>query len=241
MKAGQNASKLSLSHFSIGSLKRLVNMINETFKWLFGFGFFSSGSLKINSPSDLNFGFLFFLPILGYSISKMINRNEFYFLFLSSIFSLIAGHIFYEYQGGRFGERFFFEITWMLVLFFVLIAHEILIKIRKSPYWILLIMLPSLLFYIPGTILFFRDSNIHRMDLFLKTESMDNAVIHVGTVPSFDPTFYTRNDPELKGVIYVAMNERLIWEVMEKFPTRDHYLYNYNPLDSSNGLVQIKK
>lgn len=248
LKAGENAAKLSLSHFNFRSFGRVFEMVGETFKWLFGFGYFSSGRLNEKSLNDINLGFLFFLPVLGYLISKSYtkdhvseNLRQFCRICLFSILVLIAGHIFYDYRGGRFGERFFFEITWMLVFFFIMIISESFASMKRAVLVILILLMPGLLIYIPKTILSYRQSNIQRMDLFLKTKDLKNAVIHVGSVPSFEPSFYTRNDPELKGPIYVILSQRMIWEVLEKFPSRQHYVYSYSMEDSSSRLVMLEK
>lgn len=248
LKAGENAAKLSLSHFNFHSFGRVFEMVGETFKWLFGFGYFSSGRLNEKSLNDINLGFLFFLPVLGFLISKSFTKDhvsknfrQFCRLSLYSILVLIAGHIFYDYRGGRFGERFFFEITWMLVFFFIMIISESFASMKRPVLVILILLMPGLLIYIPKTILSYRLSNIQRMDLFLKTKDLKDVVIHVGSVPSFGPSFYTRNDPELKGPIYVILSQRMIWEVLERFPLRKHYVYSYSMEDSGSRLVMLEK
>lgn len=248
LKAGENASKLSLSHFNHASFSRIFTMVDETFKWLFCFGYFSTARLNVKSPEDINFGFLLFLPIIGYLISKLITKiqvheplREFCKISLFSILVLIAGHIFYDFRGGRFGERFFFEITWMLVVFLILIVFESITSVKRASLVFLIFLLPGLLIYVPNTILSYKESNIQRMDLFLKTQELQNAVIHVGSVPSFEASFYTRNHPELEGVIYVLLNRRLIWDVLEKFPSKKHYIYNYHVDDSTSRLVELQK
>lgn len=205
-----------------------------------GFGYFSSGILNWKTPTDINFGFLFFLPIIGFLVSKM-KKSPFHSIALGSILCLVLGHIFYDYQGGRFGERFFFEITWMLLLFLILFMHEILSAKSRSSYWMLILLVPAFVIYIPKTIVAYKNSNIQRMDLFLKTKTLENSVIHVGSVPSFDPSFYARNHPELKGTIYVALNPRKIWEVMEKFTGKDHYVYSYDLDKNTSKLLMLEK
>ena len=250
LKAGRNDIKLSLSNFSWAGWKRILAMLSDSSKWLFGLGFFKSGNLKIETPSDWNFSLVFgFAAVVaaiweGYK-NPLLRRRI--LLLLSLVFILVSGHIFYSFSGGRFGERFFFEITFIITLFGARLLWAIAHLAKKPPMQkfalaslAACLLLPNLAIYLPGTINFFHNSNVRRMDPYLKVLEMklSNSVVFLHDVPEFNANFYARNEPDLSGNLFVhdrAVKNELL---MAQYPNKEYYIYSRK--SSGNGF-QLEK
>ena len=94
----------------------------------------------------------------------------------------------------------------------------------------------NLAVYLPGTIACIREDNEYRMGLFLKAErlGLHDALIYVRDSSWSRPVldnpvllsaiFYARNDPDLKGNVYVVAG-RDEDEAARLFPRRPRYEY----------------
>lgn len=252
LKAGKNEVKLSLSNISGASFIRLVEMIDETSKWLFGSGFFASGSLKDSFPQDFNIGlflFVFSLSALPFLSQNSYSKEKLFFrIAFASSLAVLLGHVFYNFQGGRFGERFFFEVTWFVLagLIFAMKSLSDSIKSKVAPvvtYGLYgLLIFSSLGLYIPATVKVIRESNLKRMDPFIKTEGdqYQNAVVHLSYVPDYDTSFYTRNNPDLSGRIFLNFSGNLS-KSFAQFKDRKHYFYIYDRQLNKSKIIPIER
>jgi len=256
LNAGNNFSKLSLSHLNLNSLDRVIGMLGETSKWLFGVGIFQSGDLKNPILGDINLGVILLCLSLGYLLTEIFHnratqdhKTSFKFIAFFSILIIVLGHIFYNFRGGRFGERFFFEITWMILFSFLLVLKEVKEvirhrKIKKIFYSIvILFFIPSIFIYTPVTAKKLRESNLRRMDIFLKTSSLEfkEAVVHIVSSPDFDVTFYARNTPNLSGTIFVAYDDRFFHDIYLRYEDRKHYVYMFNEKENTGNLIPLSR
>lgn len=129
----QNYKALSLSNFNAANLRRLGGMLDETLKWLFALGNF--GNLKRGADEwnlGIYLGVIAMLFGVGKSFIKNTSGRSYGLLFLGLAFALVIGHIFYDYPvvGGRYGERFFFEVMFVPVLF---LSQLLLLAYRALP------------------------------------------------------------------------------------------------------------
>ncbi len=239
LQAGNNYLKLSLSNFHFDSIVRISEMIENASRWLFGFGYFAGGSLRTIENGDINFGIILFLiSIFWLTYRALKNKETIVILLVLSIFSLVCGHIFYDFRGGRFGERFFYEISWIILFGLVIFLKEIK---KYGLVFMGLIVLVNLI-YLPGTYQAYVDGNMRRMDPFLKVKSLkdDKVVIHLHQVPDFDPSFYTRNHPDLSGPVYVILSKDFN-QVIKSFKDRKHYLYSFDRKSNNSQLLPISE
>lgn len=215
-------------------LARLWSMLADTAKWLFGLGFFPSGNLKIAAPGEINASI--WLLCAGTLFAAWEARRDGRWrrpqaLLLSVAFCAVAGHLFYDKQGGRFGERRFFEVSFIFCLF---AARLLLAMARRVPRKVSCAVFPVLLgstvvCCLPGTIAYIRDDNELRFDLYLQAQrqGIQDAVIFVRDVPWLTPFFYARNDPDLKGNVYVIDHGRSA-PAARLFPGRKTYAYFFD-------------
>lgn len=213
---------------------RLGSMVADTAKWTFGYGIFRSGNLKEVCAGDWNLS----LPLLAAGLlfglwearlDRRLRRVN--LLLLGVAASMVLGHLFYDKEGGRFGERRFFEAQFVFCVF---TARMLLAGRRRAARrwgWLLLPALAgaNLCVYLPGTAVWIRQSNEDRFQLFLMLERLGirEALIFVRDVPEFDRAFYARNAPDLSGNVFAvagAGDE----EVARMFPFRPKYLFVYD-------------
>jgi hypothetical protein len=252
LNAGNNSAKLSLIHFNSISFERVFQMIGETQRWLLGLVIFSSGNLREMLPGEINLGLFLFFVCLAFLVLKTTSQEflnyerVFFQLSAASVLLLIIGHVFYDFRGSRFGERFFFEITWMILAGLVFCIKNFQKVLNKKAYLLLCLGFYPLIFFsylihVPATARIYRESNIKRMDLFLKTKGSEfqNSVIHVSSVPDFDATFYTRNNPDLSGTIYMIFGRDLSQSYFH-FKDRKHFFYGFDQKTKKSKILPIK-
>lgn len=214
-----------------GQAVRLWAMLADAAKWLFGYGGFRSGNLKDVTAADWNFS----LPLLcagalwcaGAAARGGPTRRA-DALFVAVAASVVAGHLFYDKDGGRFGERRFYEASAVFCLFAARLLRDL--TRRAPPGWaaaaVLAVCAPSLAIYLPRTAVWVRDNNEARFELFLDARRLGlrGALIFVDDVPEFTPSFYVRNDPDLRGNVY-AVGRRNDAAVARMFPRRPRYAF----------------
>jgi len=248
LNAGNNIEHISISLLNSDSVSRILSMMNNSYKWLFSSGLFEQYNLKSESANDHNFGMFFFIVAITY-LCYLVYKNRFqkyfyfYLVLILNVLFLIIGHLIVNLSNGRFGERFFFETQWIIFSFFILAIWKLLEKIPYKIYIFGIIwFLPTLFLYLPNTAKFFRNSNLERMDLYLKTndQSFSNAMIHIHSTKEFSPRFYTRNNPDLSGPIYVEFTPE--FEILKiNYPNKKHYFYFYHPEKDESFLKPINE
>ncbi len=223
------------------SAVRLWAMLADTAKWLFAYGVFRSGNLKDVGAGDWNLSLPLLLAGLGFGVFEAWRNPRLrhpHCALLAIVGSVVIGHLFYDKQHGRFGERRFYEASFIFCLF---AARLILALLRRYSRKWACALIPALLganlaFYLPGTIAWIREDNEYRMDPFLQAERLGihDALIFVrdalwsrpvlGRLVLMKMTFYARNDPDLKGNVYVVAG-RDEDEAARLFPRRPRYEY----------------
>lgn len=232
-------------------------MIDDTTKWLFSIGIFQSMNLKESRAGDFNAGNLFFFATMIYlAVACFLRRSpnllldHFRRLSFCSILLLMGGHLLYDWSGGRFGERFFFEITWMILFHFVALVFDVFTQIRSVGLQrtllattFVLLNLGSFLIYQPQTAAYLRRANQKRMDLFIKTDSksFETSVIHILSPPEMLQNWYARNNPDLSGTIYLPFNSMMISDLQQTFKGRTHYVYIFNQKAGHSTLVPLEE
>jgi len=223
------------------SAARLWAMLADTAKWLFAYGVFRSGNLKDAGAGDWNLSLPLLLAGLGFGVfeawrDRSLRRTHAALLAVAGC--VIIGHIFYDKQHGRFGERRFYEASFIFCLFAARLILALLRRYsRKWAYAVIPALLGcNLAVYLPGTIACIREDNEYRMGLFLKAErlGLHDALIYVRDSSWSRPVldnpvllsaiFYARNDPDLKGNVYVVAG-RDEDEAARLFPRRPRYEY----------------
>jgi hypothetical protein len=236
-----NSEKLTFAGFSAEGFVRLAEMLGDTSKWLFAWGMFQSGNLKQSLPGDINLSVFLLMAAIGMGIRNCLKGDGPSRLFLSLICVQVLGHIFYLTHGGRFGERFFFEITFLIMLFFCqfLIHMAQIFKTVADGYgmklsrngialgFVALIFLPNIQVRLANTVDDLHNANLLRMDIFLKAGKMNltNAIVFVADVPEFEPSFYARNEPDLRGNLFVQSISGSNELLRKIFPSRKAYIY----------------
>ncbi|MBT5094508.1 MAG: hypothetical protein HOM21_09715, partial [Halobacteriovoraceae bacterium] len=259
LMAGDNSGKLGFHNLSSAGFKRFGQMIYDTGQWLFPFGYFENGNLKYALDSNFNLGALlmplsmFYLFYQSFNFKNKWNQIQQKFLLvgLLSIFLLMLGHLFYDASGGRYGERYFFEITWYLFLPGLLLVHGF---IEKRQNFALAfgsgVMLLFTGFYSFNTANFFHQANKLRMDPYLKTAGLKEAapLVFLEGVPEFDPAFYTLNSPTLEGAVFAVSPTLYAGQIKEGKPIdimrkvakdlgKQHfYLYKYSHQQKKSQL-----
>lgn len=248
--SGNNINKF-VFHLSLWDLKRSIFMVVQTLRWVFPVGFFQSENINLRSINDVR---LYLIPaavgliwlLIGKKHSDLRGRR--YDCFLAICFGiLVLGHIFFDGSGGRFGERYYFETAFVpivlfsrFVVFMTRNAHRKLGKVAAIMIFSLVvasISLPNLLFYFPNTLSYYNNANAKRMDLYIQLErkNINDSLIIIQDTPEFYPSFYTRNDPDLNGNVFVnasmVLDEN---ELSSFFPERKKYLYS-----RSSGAFEI--
>jgi hypothetical protein len=216
--------------------QRLFSMTADTAKWLFAFGWFVNGDLKEASPGDWNFSTPLLLGGVLFGLHEAARVRELrrpHALLLGIAAALVLGHLFYDKQGGRFGERRFFEAGFIFCLFFarLLLAGLRLLSMRFAGVVLLSLFGPVLAVLLPGTMARLRDCNEERFEPYfiLERRGIRDGLVFLEDTPTadFTPRFYARNSPDLSGNIFVVSGP---WnpEVEELFPGRRTYRFFYD-------------
>jgi hypothetical protein len=219
---------------SLEGLVRLSRMCADASKWLLALGGYSHGSLKTLAPNDVNLS----TPVLaaalalgwresrGAAVDARARR-----LLLAVVAFAVFGHLFYDKAGGPFGERRFYEISGILCLFvarlYLTAARRLRAEARTAALAVL-VLAPAAL-TLPGTILSFRDRTEARMDPFLRAQraGVHDALIFVHEGPEFYPQFYARNEPDLRGNVFVTDGAQNA-AVAALLPGRPRYRYFFD-------------
>lgn len=192
-------------------LARLARMCADASKWLLALGGYAGGNLKNPVRPDINLAW----PVaaaalaLGWRDSRATAfdaRARRLLLFVAAC--AVLGHLFYDKEGGRFGERRFYEVSFILCLFVArlyLWAARFLPPAARAGALAVVLFAPSALTF-PGTMLTLRENNEKRMDPYLRTQraGVRDALVFVSDCPEFYPRFYARNDPDLRGNVFAV-------------------------------------
>ncbi len=204
--------RLNFFHnLSLSGLARLARMFVDCAKWLLGVGAYARGDLKTPSTGNLNPSWIVLASalILGAWQARGATPDARARRFLLGVAAcVVAGHLFYDKEHGRFGERRFFEACFLFCFFVARLysaAAQRLPSALRAPALTLLLLAPASL-ALPGTMLSIREGTEARMDPYLRAQLLGvrDALIVLREFPEFYPRFYLRNDPDLSGNVYVA-------------------------------------
>ena len=241
--AGDNLAKFSWSGFSWPGLWRALGMLEDTYRWLLGLGWFGSGDLKEKAVGDVNLGlWLGALSAVYWCRRAGIDESHrrMTLLLMSLVISAWIGHMAYPLNGGRYGERLLFEVSWILFLAVAMMFIRVF-KSRRIPLMVWILTLYS--WHLPATLSHFRKSNLRRMDPYLQTESPEfaDAAVLLRSVPEWTPRWYARNDPFLRGTQYAAWDRSDSPKLLEReYPGKTIYVYDWDE-SRGRGLLARKR
>jgi hypothetical protein len=225
-------------------------MLADTSKWMLGYGYFPGGNLKIDGAGAWNLSW----PIVAAGVLRAGWKSwrergpahRWRRVLLPVLLSAVVGHIFYDKQHGRFGERRFFEVLPLFCLFTAELFLDLLSRLRalyRIPVLVLLAA-PAVAFVGPRTLDSVRVNNQERLGLFLECEKrgLVDALVFVRDGPFFHARYFARNDPFLRGNVFViadhhettAADERVVRAL---FAGRAAYVYDFDAATQRYALT----
>ncbi len=254
--AGMNNDKLSIT-IQLQDFLRILNMINETSLWVLPINLI--GDLK-NSSVEAFFNISLYLAIFCliayfFKITKKPSEEikTFFYLVVPTLLLMVFAHLFYKWSGGRFGERFFFEVSWIPLVFIFYILNHFYHHSKKIQIilcsTLLILFLKILTFETFSTAQTIKKQNEVTFHLHKKIQShaYDNSLIVLKgrPTPIDDEQFLIRNSPFFENATIAISptafipqlnpeKEMEILKIVKKQLKKDH-LYFY--LNNDNDLI----